>query len=211
MKTDDLIELLSQDQTSHWSLGRTFALALLGGVLISSALFVMAVGVRSDINAAIETLRVILKFVFSLALAVSSFKAVKHLARPDTYPVNWLWGALSAYLLLILAAGFELMVVPRDLWGERLVGNNALDCLMWIPVLSLAPLIAIMMAIRKGATTRPGLTGALAGFSASGIAAVLYALHCPDDSPLFVMIWYSIATVSVACVGYFGGRFFLKW
>ena len=35
----------------------------------------------------------------------------------------------------------------------------------------------------------------------SSSGGALYALHCPDDSPLFVAIWYVIATAGVAVLG----------
>jgi hypothetical protein len=35
----------------------------------------------------------------------------------------------------------------------------------------------------------------------AGLAATLYAAHCPDDSPLFVATWYSIGTALVTAIG----------
>jgi hypothetical protein len=55
------------------------------------------------------------------------------------------------------------------------------------------------------------LTGALAGAATAGIAALLYASHCPDDSPLFVATWYPLATLICAAVGALAGRRFLAW
>ena len=37
--------------------------------------------------------------------------------------------------------------------------------------------------------------------SASGLAAALYAAHCTDDSPLFVVVWYSAAIALVTMIG----------
>jgi hypothetical protein len=42
------------------------------------------------------------------------------------------------------------------------------------------------------------LAGAIAGLAASGIAATFYATNCTDDSPLFVITWYPLATGFVA-------------
>ena len=55
--------------------------------------------------------------------------------------------------------------------------------------------------MRAGAPQHPGWTGALAGAASAGIAAFLYASHCPDNSPLFVATWYPIATLVCAGVG----------
>ena len=82
---------------------------------------------------------------------------------------------------------------------------------MLIPFLSIGPLACIMLALRQGAPTRPGLTGAVAGLAAGGIAATLYASHCTDDSPLFVATWYSLAIGIVTLLGYVIGSRFLRW
>jgi hypothetical protein len=36
-------------------------------------------------------------------------------------------------------------------------------------------------------------------------------LHCPDDSPFFVAVWYSSAIAVVVAAGYFTGLRLLKW
>jgi hypothetical protein len=80
-----------------------------------------------------------------------------------------------------------------------------------VPALSIAPLLALLYSIRQGAPESPGLAGAVAGLSAGGIAAAIYAWHCPDDSPLFVATWYTIAIVMVTVIGFLLGRRLLRW
>ena len=55
------------------------------------------------------------------------------------------------------------------------------------------------------------LAGALAGLFSAGLAATLYASQCNDDSPLFVITWYSLATALVTAVGAFAGSRFLRF
>ena len=43
------------------------------------------------------------------------------------------------------------------------------------------------------------------------LAAAIYAWHCPDDSPLFVATWYTIAISMVTAVGFLLGRRLLRW
>jgi hypothetical protein len=103
------------------------------------------------------------------------------------------------------------MIVPPDLWGTRLVGTNWLHCLTLIPLFSIAPLAALIVAMRAGAPLHPALTGALAGAAAAGVAATVYATSCTDDSPLFVASWYPLATLVVVAAGALAGRRFLQW
>ena len=93
----------------------------------------------------------------------------------------------------------------------RLIGANARFCLLFIPMLATAPLACLLFALRQGAPTNPGLAGAVAGLLAGAVAATLYALHCPDDSPFFLATWYSLAIVIVSASGYGVGSRMLRW
>jgi hypothetical protein len=160
---------------------------------------------------AMHTLRFDLKFVDTLALLAPSYFLCLSLARPETGP-----GALLAWLalpilLLLAAAGVELAVVPRELWMERVMGANWYHCLSLIPLLSIAPLGALISALREGAPRYPALTGALAGSASAGAAATIYASNCNDDSPLFVVTWYPLATLIVVLAGAWAGRRWLGW
>jgi hypothetical protein len=103
------------------------------------------------------------------------------------------------------------MTVSSRLWMTRLVGTNWMHCLMLIPLLSIPPLVALILALREGAPRHPALTGALAGAAAAGVAATIYATNCTDDSPLFVASWYPLATLIVVAAGALAGRRFLSW
>ncbi len=105
----------------------------------------------------------------------------------------------------------ELAVVPSDVWAVHLVGSNATPCILAIPFLALAPLTAGLFAMRSGAPRSPTLAGAAIGFASAMLAATIYALHCFDNSPLFVATWYTLASVPVVVVGAIAGRHLLKW
>jgi hypothetical protein len=69
-----------------------------------------------------------------------------------------------------------------------------------------------MLAIlRRGAPASPLLAGAAAGLLAAASGSALYAFHCFDDSPLFVVTWYSLAAIPVVLAGAFAGRRLLHW
>ena len=80
-----------------------------------------------------------------------------------------------------------------------------------IPMLGSAPLVMMILALRRGAPSNPGISGTIAGLAAAGIAATFYATNCFDDSPLFVITWYPLATATLLLGGYIGGLRYLRW
>ena len=211
MRTDRLIEALVADRAAP---SRPIAVVLAGalalGGLVSLVVFAVELGVRGDIAAALGTWRFDLKIALlavAVALALATCRA---LANPAAGP-----RALRRLLpLLGLAAALvaiELVVSPAASWPTRLVGSNARFCMTFIPILSLAPLAAALLVLRRGAPASPTLAGGAAGLLAAASGAMFYAFHCFDDSPLFVMTWYSLAAVPVIALGALAGHRLLRW
>ncbi len=57
----------------------------------------------------------------------------------------------------------------------------------------------------------PRAASALPELMAGGLGAAFYAAHCPDDSPLFVAVWYTLAIALVTGLGALAGRRLLRW
>ncbi len=202
MKTDDLIRVMAAD-TGRRPMPLATAWRLAGGlaVVLAGAVFFVTLGPRPDALASLETARFIFKFVVTLALAASAFGLLCALARPGGNVRALLPWLLTAPLLLIAAVGLELFAVPPADWAARLMGVNSMLCLTFIPLMGIAPLVVFLLTLRHGAPTRPLLAGAVGGLLAGALAAAFYAAHCPDDSPLFVATWYSIAILGLAATG----------
>jgi len=212
MKTDELIAALAADtEAKSRPIASTVWIAAGGGAVVAALIFYYDIGFRPDLSAAIETPRFLFKYVLTLSLLVSAMGLVLHLARPGAVPTAWLMALAVPPALLVLATIVELLVVPASDWSQRLVGSNAFVCLVLIPSLSAIPLIALIFALRQGAPTHPVLAGAAAGLAAAGIGATLYATHCQDDSPLFLLTWYAIAIAIVTLAGAILGQRFLRW
>jgi hypothetical protein len=211
VKTDELIDLLAKDSPPPWPFRSVLASAVAGGIAIAAIVFFAGIGFRPDIFEALGSSRFLFKFVVTVSLALTAIGAALALGRPDGRfaPTGLMMATAPA--LLGVAVVLELLAVPESQWLPRLVGVNARLCLTLIPLLAIGPLACLLAALRQGAPSSPGLAGAIAGVAASGIAATFYAAHCIDDSPLFVMTWYLIATLIVTSAGYLIGRSLLRW
>jgi hypothetical protein len=210
VKTDALIELMVKDFTP-WRFRSILAVAVAGGILVAAIVFFAEIGLRSDISEAVRSTRFLFKFVVTVSLAVTAIWVTLSVGRPGGSLARRGLALAIAPALLAGAAVAELLVLPESQWIPRLVGHNARFCLTLIPLLSIGPLACLLAALREGAPSSPGLAGAVAGLAASGIAATFYAANCTDDSALFVMTWYPIATLIVTTAGYLIGRKLLRW
>jgi hypothetical protein len=211
MKTENLIEALVVDRIKvSKPLKLVLAGALAAGGVVSLALFFIELGVRTDIVAALSTWRFDLKVGLVLVALVSAFSLCIAVSRPLAlrHPARHL---LPLAALAFVAVAIELASLPSTSWATRLVGSNALICLVAIPTLSLAPLAAVLMVLRSAAPASPALAGAAAGFLAAAAGAALYAFHCFDDSALFVVTWYALAAIAVIVLGAVAGHRLLRW
>jgi len=211
MNTDQLVEALVADRAAAARpIGRSLGLALAAGIALSLVVFFLTLGIRPDIRPALETWRFDLKIVTVLLGLGLAFGVCRDCARPDM-PRHPLRRLLPLLALIVAAVAVELVLVPEAAWRQRLVGSNMLICLPMVPILSLAPLAAMLWMLRRAAPASPTLAGAAAGLVAALSGATLYAFHCFDDSPLFVATWYTLATLVVTAVGAWAGHKLLRW
>ena len=212
MQTEQLIRTLAADN-AHRTRPVSFVLtmALLSAAPISVAMFFAGLGVRPDVMTAMHNPFFDMKFVVTLAMAISAVAVSLHLSRPEASLRRWGWLLLIPAAILALEIGSEMMMPQRLPMMTRLIGSNSRVCMAAITLMSLPLLAAALIGLRRGAPTRPAVAGAIAGMLSAGLAATLYASHCTDDSPLFVATWYTIATALVATIGALAGSKMLRF
>ena len=214
MRTDELINTLVGDHASQprpKPVAYGLVMAIIGGLAISSALFSLTLGMRPDILSALSTWRFDLKLSVNLVLVIAAAWVALRLSSPTTTPLSAMRALLVPALLLLAAVVYELVTVPSPEWLARAMGINASMCFMSIISLSLVPLMGVIYALRQGAPSSPAVAGAVGGLLAGAVGATVFAMHCTNDSPLFVAIWYALAIGLVATVGLLAGQYVLRW
>ncbi len=213
MKTDELINALSADNAVQLSQSeaRNWTRGLAAGAAAAVLMVLMIVKARPDIGEAIHDPRFLFKFVAALALAGPAAALAYRLSRPQSGPGPGLAMLVLAPALLALGCGIDIALTPASGWGAQATGNYPFYCLVCVPVFSLAPLTGIFLALSQGAPTHQRLAGFVGGLAAGGMGAAAYALHCTDDSPLFLALWYSIAVTLVGALGAWLGPRVLRW
>ncbi len=212
MNTDDLIKAIVADGAHRpFSIPARLTGALAIGGIAAGALFLASLGVRPDIADALRTWPFAAKIAILLVSFAAALWATARLTRPDADQRKVLAALLVPAVALLSAVGWELVTSSADTWWSRAIGTNARLCLTAVGLLAIAPLVSLLALMRTGAPRSPAIAGAAAGLLAGSLAAVLYALHCFDDSPLFVALWYAPAIAVVMLAGALAGSRALRW
>jgi hypothetical protein len=211
MKTNELTQLLSQDTRVLPAPERALWMALTPALAVAAAALLLLVGLRPDLSTIWVSYRFAFKLLLSALLAVAALLTLLQLARPGENSKSGFRMLIALGLALGFAVTMELIVLAPADWKAAAIGENSTVCLQVIPALALVPFAAGFWVLRQAAPDRPMLAGAINGLMAAGWGAALYALHCQDDSPLFVAIWYVLAAASMAAVGALLGRRLLRW
>lgn len=211
MKTDDLIAALAADSRTEPPM-RALLWPLLALALATAVLGLgLVLGFRQDLLASLGHPVSVMRFVLTAALGVTALRLALVLARPEGRSLARLWP-----LALPVAAALGMLVwayaaTPAEGRMMAVVGKTMVYCLVTIPLLSVLPVAAILFALRRGAPTAPALAGFAAGLAGGGLAAMTYALHCTEDSPLFYVTWYGLAIAGVTLASTLIGARLLRW
>jgi hypothetical protein len=214
MRTNDLIDKLVADyvaQPPPKPVAHRLVMAIIGGLAISAALFSITLGPRPDILSALSTWRFDIKWADNLVLVIAAAWVALRLSRPITTPTSAMRALIVPAFLLVAAVMYELITVPASQWPSHAMGVNGVMCLANIIFLSVLPLTATLYALRQGAPMSPALAGAAAGLLAGALGSTVFAMHCANDSPLFVAIWYTLAIGLMSMFGLLIGRHVLRW
>lgn len=201
MKTEELIAALAQDRQATASPARLMARTLPFAVLVGVLALLGTMGARADLAQVIAQPRFLFKFLLTLSVVIPALMLLPRVATP-VYKFNgWQRALWLAPLVMLAGVLLELSALPRASWLPSAIGHNALWCLSMVPMLAIAPLAATLYCLRQAAPANPARAGALAGLASGALAATVYALHCTDDSPLFVALWYPMGVLFVSGVG----------
>jgi hypothetical protein len=211
MKTDALIDMLARDAgpAPRALAARRLSPAALAGLLVSAGLAVAWFGAIPAELFATAVPWTKLAYAASLALAAGWLTA--RLARPAA-STQLPWRATAGVLLTMALMGAgSLLLTPADARLDALLGRSWSTCPWTVLALSMPALAASLWAVRGLAPTRPRWAGFAAGLLAGSVGAFGYSLACPEASPAFVAVWYTLGIGLTGCLGALLGPRVLRW
>ncbi len=212
MRTEDLIAELAAAGPAAPALNpRATGLRMVMAVALAAGLFLLIAGPRADLAAKLVEPLILVKTLLPAMLAFIALPLALRMMRPDTrLGGRALWFALPAALAALLWIATFVTTAPQARFADVSAFSLA-ECLGLILAISALPAAFALRLMRRGASTRPRLTGALAGLAIAACAATGYSFFCTQDNPLFYLTWYGTAIAVVSAAGAALGGRWLRW
>lgn len=212
MKTDDLIATLSVGLTPtppglFW---RRIAVGTACGTLTAALLWLGIMGARSDLAQAMGAWPFWMKFLYTLALAVTGLWLLARAARPGAMLMPPALTLLVPVTVVAVLAGLALADPDADI-RRLLMGHTALYCPFAIALVSLPILAGSFWSLKRLAPTHLAIAGGAAGLFAGSAGAFVYAFYCTESAAPFVAVWYSLGAGLSSIIGALLGRTALRW
>lgn len=213
MKTDELLGLLAADATPvpRHSAEKRLGVALLVGLALAYLWVAEWLGVRANLASLASIPMFWGKLGMPAFTALAGAVVVWRLAHPGVRTGGAVWWAALPVALMWLLAGWVWMQAPAVARPGLVLGDTWRVCTFNIVVTALPVGVMLFWALRGLAPTQPVMTGAAAGWLAGALAAMVYALHCPELDAPFLAVWYVLGMVASAGLGALAGARALRW
>lgn len=213
MTAQALIASLAADvrPVPRQALVRRLVIGLIGGGAATLALTAVFLGFRPDLGSAISSFSFWMKLAYTVSLGVAGTAIAARFARPERGRLRAFWLALIPLAALAFVAFSEMARAPAEAWPAMWLGQTWKKCPFVLLGLATPIFVGLLWSFRRFAPTRLQAAGASAGLAAGAWAAVIYCLHCPEVSALFVATWYSLGVLLATGFGALLGGRLLKW
>ena len=167
--------------------------------------------IREGYVARLAESAVMAKQAIPLLIAGFAVPIVLRLSLPEGRAGGVIVLLILACSVLPVMAGVQLWLTPMGEWQALLSAPSLVQCLLFVPILSLMLTGVQIMSLRQWAVTKPLLTGAMVGVLSGATATIIYALFCIEDAPAFYGFWYSVGILASASIGVLAGGRWLRW
>lgn len=211
MRTDELIEMLARGAGPAPRAVAARRLAPAAGLGVAASALI-AVGLYGPIAPQMYgSPAPWIKFAYAASLALAAAWLTARLARPVARLAAPRRAVLAVFAAMGALGAATLLGTEPGARATALLGYSWSTCPWSILALSLPGLGAALWAVRGLAPIRPVAAGFSAGLFAGALGAFGYSLSCPEASPAFVALWYSIGIGLSGAAGALLGPRVLRW
>lgn len=129
--------------------------------------------------------------LLGVTVALRSFSPV---SSPRTGLRRW---RLALAGILFVGVVIDFAGQGLDGLAARLMWRMGVECLTVMTLLSVPPVIALGLMMRRGAPTDHPASAAAVGVAAAAWGAFIFAFHCPSDDPFYIVFWYALGCATI--------------
>lgn len=211
MSVNDLINSLSESVEPRKPLGtlRKRWLEILSSSTVAVLLTFLLFSIRYNLSDALHTVF----FWVGLGLLAVCWLGITYsmaiLELPQVSNSKSL--RVSLLSLVALSAYYLFLGLESHQWSDG-VSVSGIHCSIGIMALSLLPSVAMVLLVRRGATTRPIFLGINLGLGSSVLGALALQFSCPSDVSIHLFLWHLVVPIAICAVaGALVGKKFLSW
>ncbi len=211
MKSKNLIDNLSKDLTP-WKSMDSLPVFTSKWIGISLCLFIMNylwMPLRLDLSMVMKEVLFYVENVLWTILAFSSSFALYKSTLPDSTDKKFAYISIITFIVLAVfslsgnTASMTDLPHEMDLWRGR--------CGFIITVFTVLQAPALALWAKKGAPTKPGMTGLWASLSSASVGCLLMQFICNHHSSAHLLMWHFIPLSFMCLMSYFIASKVLRW
>jgi hypothetical protein len=198
MKTDELINVLTQMPPT----GRPPRLGLLAVIVTALSAFatIAILGLRPELAAGQPPPGSFwIKTLLLAGMAIVSLIELERVSKPLAMRPLWPVIALAVDSALCVVSEWQ-TVDYRSILGGFLTPNFP-SCLICVTAYGVFGMAGFTVLMRHYAPADTRQCAGLIGLAAAASAAVGYSIHCPIDSPTFVVVAYGMPMIALWLIG----------
>jgi hypothetical protein len=213
MKTADFVALLAKETPAvdRKLRQRNIVLALVAALIVVFLVMISVTTINPQLLSIAFTVWFWVRFAFIASVAAIGWWAFARLGKPGVADRVAIWPLALPFVAIGVLGAWLLIQAPASERWAMILGTTWQVCSKNIALLSIPVFIVSIWIARQFAPTRLRLTGAALGFLSGALGALIYSLHCPELSPSFLSVWYTLGIVIPAVVGALLGRRLLSW
>jgi hypothetical protein len=208
MATDDLITILAQSPkpAPRFTVDRILWIWLIATALCTAVIL----GWRYEIMHLMLNSGIAYKTSLLLGFCLWAGQNLRAAALPLASPLSALpWLALAG--VKIVSLGYEFSMVGVDEIFGVFQTKYFYVCILMVSIYGLTGMAILARVLRQYAPANAKVAGGYVALAAASAGAVGYSLHCPIDSPLFILVAYGLPVLVLWAIGRMVLPRYLQW
>ena len=208
LEINELINILTQASPVKRPL--RLGLCACAWMVFSAVMTVIILGLRPELIAAHPPLSFWVKTGLLLALLIVNLRALNAASKPIAKDYV-IWPIALLIIVTSILVINEWLTTDHQTIIDYFMVRNFPSCLLFVTLYGALGMVILTLLMRHYAPANIKRSAGLIGLVAAAAGAMGYSIHCPFDSPTFIVIAYGLPSLAMWLMGRKILPRFIKW